>query len=914
MSRYTDLMSKNYEELTTKEKIELMKLVLEEYDREERRINKLPIDLQTKQECLLNVINAHSYFLEDLITIYRDHENNFTRTERERMSRLSRLKESLKKEVKADKKEQITRKEIAEALSDLNEYGSLLENKGDEKVTFQTVSDAYKNMSIKKSEDKYSLAGDKTITDAQRKALYQFHHWMRKHNVTASMKWAGFGYKGSTVDFSERFMRLPARVQLKALYLVESDRRKNPIEDVDNEISQNYVPNYDKLKDKMTSSRFFARKYLNKSRYLWSKLEQAANIANSENSVAKLKSYTDAMSSRDEHITEPILNFFRDPDSEDDLIKNIIRGKEQLKVDLRNENLDKETRKKMEAELKEKREILKNIKKALHSAGKAEDIISKYDGTDGKISSPDKKKLKSYLKDIETIKEKYQKDDNWFKKYKHVFFKQTNDLAGYTATGTALGTNIYKAKTSNDADPIFNGTAAVLTMPSAIANFINDFRTVIYGKGGWEKVFAGANAVGDLGWATSKGFSIYKMSGLTLNDAATKVSQGITTGAFGVGVAVNLVKSAKSWAESCKSDNIKNDFEILRASLDAEITALKDNNKRTEKEEKKLDKLTKVKQSASWTTLEKASKLIDRDKRRERNANFRRLFGSAVGLAGNICGYFTALNPTIWGTASYAGGPSSTVIGVLSDMRDNVVARNRNREYIEAEYPITDSDRIAAIINYKKQLTECTPGSDEYKEIEDILSHKDKLDNRIRNLKAGQHVRANQEGLKDEIYSGYKNIISDAAKRYKEEQNDINGVIKSDGDIEGIDERYIEVKEEQIDENISTDINTNISTDIDTNSKKNINTDINTNINTNVNNILDNNVALNAPEEVDYEREAGKLMLRFANLLDLNKADKKKTDKKNKKAKIDNKDVGRLSIESDRSSISPERNSIKKRK
>lgn len=939
-SRYTELMSKDYKKLTTKEKIELMKLILEEYDREERRINKLPVDSQTKRECLWNVINAHSNFLDDLIFTFANNESKFNQTDHKRISRLQdsyiRLKknkryieeENVKVEendkvegndakdtsrlAKDAKKNLILRNEIANNLSSLKtKYGHLLANKEGEEVTNKSVYEASNTLSMEKAEYKYSLAGDTTITDAQRKALYQFHHWMRKHNGTAGLKWAGFGYKGSTVDFSERFMRLPARVQLKALYLVESDRRKNPIEDIDNEISQDYVPNYDKLKGKMTSSFVFARKYLNKSRYLWSKLEQAANIANKKETVEKLKSYTDAVLNKKKKN-----EFFRDNDSENDIIKNIIREKEQLKIALHKNNLAEETKKQIKNDLKEKREALKDIKNTIHNADKAEEIIKKYENTDKKPSWYDKKKLKSYLKDIEAVKEKYQKNDSLLKKYKHVFFKQTNDLAGYTATGTGFGVNMFNASHSESAHAGYNATAAILTFPSAIANFVNDLRSVVYGESKWEKSIAGLNMLGDVGWATSKALTAYTWKA-KLEGAAKMTSKVASTTGFGVGFVINAAKTIKSGSESKTSGKINKDFEVLRKNLNREIKALKDKENRTDKENKKLAKLTNVKQTASWSTLEKASKLINRDKKREHHASLRRLLGSTVGLAGNVCGYLSEINPMVFDNANYAGGPGSTVIGVLSDMRDNVVARNRNREYIEAEYPITDSDRIAAIMNYEKQLENCEDGSDEYKEIKDILSSREKLDNRIRNLKAGQHVRANQEGLKNEIYSGYTKTISEQAKIYKDNEDTFNGVIKSDGEVEAIDERYIEV-EKSADRDL---INTNINTDINTNINTDINTDINTNskidINTNVNNNLDNkDEALDDENEVDYEQEARKLMVRYSDLLDLNKTDKKKTDKKktDKKVKKDKNDIGRPSIESNRSSISSERESLNSKK
>lgn len=68
MSRYTDLMKK--QELSDQEKDELFELVQEEFDREERRLSKLPIDENTRQECLWNVVSAHRNFLDDKFANY----------------------------------------------------------------------------------------------------------------------------------------------------------------------------------------------------------------------------------------------------------------------------------------------------------------------------------------------------------------------------------------------------------------------------------------------------------------------------------------------------------------------------------------------------------------------------------------------------------------------------------------------------------------------------------------------------------------------------------------------------------------------------------------------------------------------------------------------------------------------------
>lgn len=48
------------------------------------------------------------------------------------------------------------------------------------------------------------------------------------------------------------------------------------------------------------------------------------------------------------------------------------------------------------------------------------------------------------------------------------------------------------------------------------------------------------------------------------------------------------------------------------------------------------------------------------------------------------------------------------------------------------------------------------------------LADKEKLDNRIRNIQAGNHVRANKEGLRNEIYLKYSKTIADEALKLDE--------------------------------------------------------------------------------------------------------------------------------------------------
>lgn len=171
-----------------------------------------------------------------------------------------------------------------------------------------------------------------------------------------------------------------------------------------------------------------------------------------------------------------------------------------------------------------------------------------------------------------------------------------------------------------------------------------------------------------------------------------------------------------------------------------------------------------MKRRTLWTTLDHASKLIKHDKKREHRSNLRRLAASALSCISNAVGY---VGNTILSWCGVGGSGLGGVGGTINDMRDNVLEKRRNKEYIETEYPITDGQRIAAISNYRKQLENYQAGSREWKEIWEILSDKEKLDNRIRNMQAGNHVRANQEGLRNAIYQQYSDTIAKEAAQFE---------------------------------------------------------------------------------------------------------------------------------------------------
>lgn len=193
-----------------------------------------------------------------------------------------------------------------------------------------------------------------------------------------------------------------------------------------------------------------------------------------------------------------------------------------------------------------------------------------------------------------------------------------------------------------------------------------------------------------------------------------------------------------------------------------------------------------MKRRTLWTTLDHASKLIKHDKKREYRSNLRRLAASALSCISNAVGY---VGNTILSWCGVGGSGLGGVGGTINDMRDNVLEKRRNKEYIETEYPITNGQRIAAISNYRKQLENYQAGSTEWKEIWEILSDKEKLDNRIRNMQAGNHVRANQEGLRNAIYQQYSDTIAKEAAQFE--------AFDDDGSMSDLSEQKLPAEEER---------------------------------------------------------------------------------------------------------------------
>ncbi len=771
MSRYTDLMNKNG--LTAKEERELFALILEEFGREERRLNKLPIDEGTRQESLWNVIDAHWDILKNRFDFYGDMDDHIIADQQE--DRVWKEYKKLQEYKRRQQKDYIPEEEFEEynirtgfedkkaekhqepvdqktdntpVILDENTRRLLDIQKGTV-IREHDLTDAKDQLTVKKCDYAYSVAGDKTITPEQRKALYQFHHWMRKHNATAKVKWSGMGYKGSAVDFSERFMRLPARVQLKALYLVETNNRKRPNEEIDNAVSQDYVPNYNKLKKRMTSNFLFLRKHLNGSRYFWNKLEQAAVLANDEKSVEKLQRFTDAKA---ENETVQAANFFLSKDDGLDFLKQLRTQVQQATLALEQNEQDSKSKKQKKEELAERKEALRDYTLLIQSIICLAKFRESQKNTDGKLKPEDQKKLKDILKSIENVRKSLQNNKRFLEDYQNYFNKQSGDVLGYASLGTGLGTAAYKLFTGSNANSNINASVSLATLPTALLNCLDAVRTMFNGADAAEKAMGVLDLLSNTASVVSKGITAANLV-TEVGTAATNIGMYLGTGILGVSTVVNTVKSARSYGKKKKADDLYKSFQTLDGNLKSVITGLEKDDKNKEL----VDELKNIKQKTVWKTLDHASKLIKHDKKREHCSNLRKLAASALSCISSSVGY---VGNTILSWCGIGGSGLGAAGGTINSMCDNVADTKRNKEYIETEYPITKEQRIVAIRNYKKQQNKYPENSKEWKEIQEILSDKKKLDNRIRNMQAGNHVHANQEGLRNAIYQQYCSTIA----------------------------------------------------------------------------------------------------------------------------------------------------------
>lgn len=151
---------------------------------------------------------------------------------------------------------------------------------------FVEAKNAYDNS---KKDIAINPLSDPSITKEQREGLEEFHRWLNR-NCEKTGRW-GDKEGGGMRDFANKFMSQPASVQLKALYLLETGKRKAPDEaGFDDYNSQvNYVPSLAEIKKPLIASPLKIWKRATGDQFYWGKLNQALSIA--EKSKDKLESF-----------------------------------------------------------------------------------------------------------------------------------------------------------------------------------------------------------------------------------------------------------------------------------------------------------------------------------------------------------------------------------------------------------------------------------------------------------------------------------------------------------------------------------------------------------------------------------------------------------------------------------------------
>lgn len=155
----------------------------------------------------------------------------------------------------------------------LSEYKSMKRDEkalADQKTTGRAASLEVKDDPMK----------DTTVDPKAVEGVKNFQKWLYRNCDKGGV--GILGGEGSVRRFAEEFSKKPLRVQLKTLYLIETNQRKHPSPE-DTKNSQNgYIPNLDHLKDRMIATKFKFWKRLSGSQFYWHKLSESLKIAEAD--------------------------------------------------------------------------------------------------------------------------------------------------------------------------------------------------------------------------------------------------------------------------------------------------------------------------------------------------------------------------------------------------------------------------------------------------------------------------------------------------------------------------------------------------------------------------------------------------------------------------------------------------------
>lgn len=134
----------------------------------------------------------------------------------------------------------------------------------------------------------YMSNADNTVTEEQRKGIADFERWLYRNCDKTGISLLGGKSKR---DFVNEFVKLPTRVKLNTLYLLQNGKDKTAQTDEDLKKSQkSYVPKLSKIKDKMIKSKAKVWTRFNGTQFNWKKLQQTISIA--KDKEEELKAFT----------------------------------------------------------------------------------------------------------------------------------------------------------------------------------------------------------------------------------------------------------------------------------------------------------------------------------------------------------------------------------------------------------------------------------------------------------------------------------------------------------------------------------------------------------------------------------------------------------------------------------------------
>lgn len=538
---------------------------------------------------------------------------------------------------------------------------------------------------------------DPTLTAEQRKGLKDFHQWLYR-NCDKHQGYFVLGSEGGVRAFAEEFMKKPASVQLKALYLIETKNRKqpdNPFFDFESQTS--YVPNIDNLKDKIIANKLHFWKKLSGDYLYWNKLKE---------SLAK------AEANKDE-------------------LENFRAEQNQL--------LEDAEKKKDKAAVKECRDLFeaRAAKKFLGQAAGIGDVEKKMDDVQKNKDEKSLDALKNELKNLRTAE-----------KPKRVKDKRTiTDIIKETSAGIGehVG-NVQDVDEKIDVAGQFVQEGAGINSDdhqhyiAAFTDFVSDNQNVIDGVAtGCKGVLDSLGAVSAVTGAIGNAFKIKAAAGKhSITTTADRVSTGATVATGVLGSLNSLVKTgfkgAKYIAGNTDAISKASDlFPYISAGIGtlgiaSNFVGKQAAKKRMQNFEKVLtNKELKDDRAKQLAALGYRLSYLDKEK-----SSTNAWIGGAtttLGVLGMVSSAVPFLTPVV-----AAGGIGYGI--AKSAINKQYYEKNKSRLIVDSELLGGDKGmkdkKTALTTKLKERLKRYKEGSEQHKKIQDMIDDESQMEDRIR--------------------------------------------------------------------------------------------------------------------------------------------------------------------------------------